>query len=82
MNPHRCERNIAGREEDCGSRVAYVKCGKPANWLIDDTHRGGGWQACEEHALEALRAGSDEVTGMFDGEPMTIDAEGEIAVAS
>jgi hypothetical protein len=72
----KCQRNIAGREEDSGRHVAYTPCGKPAHWYVDER-----WQACEEHAIEAIREGVDEVADIIDGEPMRLDDDGELAVA-
>lgn len=77
--PQRCERNLAGPEEDCGFRIAYVPCREPAHWLVEGTHGRSGWYACEKHATEALLE-EGEVTD-DDGEPMTLD-DGEIARAS
>jgi hypothetical protein len=76
--PLRCERNMAGPEEDCGRRLAYVPCGQPAHWRIED-----GWLACEEHALEYLRESDrSAVTGEMDGEPVEIGEDGGIRRAS
>lgn len=57
MTP-RCERNLAGHEEDCGSRVAYVPCGEPAEWTITGRY-AEDWYACERHMDEALRDGCE-----------------------
>ncbi len=52
----RCAVNLTGREEDCGGRVTYVPCRKPATWTVgpDSDHE---CPACEKHAMEALRDG-------------------------
>lgn len=76
-HPTRCERNMAGREEDCGRHVAYVPCGEPAHWCIEDGDTE--WWACEEHTLEALReSDSLAVTGELDGDPVEIGDDGEL----
>ncbi len=49
-----------------------------ACWFVES--RGGGYEACEACAKDALR-NDRVVTGLVDGEPMTI-ADGELAVAS
>ncbi len=79
-HPHRCERNMAGREEDCGSRITYVRCGEPAHWCIEDS-----WWACEEHTLEFLReSDSNAVTGIDSDDPVevVVGDDGELRVAS
>lgn len=53
----RCQRNLAGREEDSGRYMAYVPCGKPATWTVDPD--GDEWHACERHADEALMDGCE-----------------------
>jgi hypothetical protein len=75
-NPRRCEINTAGPEEDCGRRIAYWRCKKPASWQLPDD--GDAW-VCEDHCLEFLRDGV-RVEGL-DGEPVTLDEDGEIVLA-
>jgi hypothetical protein len=76
--PLRCERNMATRDEDCGRHIAYVPCGQPAHWNVDES-----WWACEEHAMEALRE-SDRgaITGIMDDELVELGEDGEIRRAS
>jgi hypothetical protein len=56
-------------------------CGKPAHWYVEQTGGYGCMAVCEEHCVEALREGGDEVTAMVDGETMALDDDGEIVVA-
>lgn len=71
----RCERNLAGPEEDCGGRIAYEPCGQPAEWTI--LSRSGEWSACEEHCREALLDGCDAEGPL--GHPVQMDDDGELA---
>lgn len=75
---HRCERNMAGPEEDCGRRIAYTPCGEPAHWSVKQRY-ASDWWACEEHCREALRDGSDEVCDL-NGASIGLDEDGELAV--
>lgn len=81
MIAHRCERNLAGPEEDCGRHVAYVPCGRSAQWHIEEPRSAWshhlGWWACDDHATEAL-LDENEVTHE-NGEPMTLDSAREFA---
>jgi predicted NUDIX family NTP pyrophosphohydrolase len=84
-HPTRCEVNLAPREEDCGSIVTFHACGQPAHWYVEQrgiwAHRGG-YHACEQHAMEALRDSSDEVSSALTGNIAELDENGEMAVAS
>jgi len=54
----RCERNIAGRDEDTAVGVAYTPCGKSATHMV--RQRGHEeWAACDEHAAEAESDGCE-----------------------
>lgn len=56
----RCDVNIAGREEDCGSLIAYVPCRELAVAEAVDPRRMKELCVCEKHAAEIERL--DDVT--------------------
>lgn len=52
-----CARNLAGPEEDCGWRVTYVPCGKPATATVLGGRFFDDVEMCELHAAEAEQEG-------------------------
>lgn len=65
--PQRCEVNL-------GDRKTRVLCREPGHWYVDYE----GIYVCQEHAMEYLRGGSNEVRGDLDGDPVGLGADGEL----
>jgi hypothetical protein len=79
-HPERCEVNTAHPDEDTGSllgrRIAYVPCGLPAHWRVEDRY-----DVCERHCRDALLDG-EPVTDLLEYDPVELDDDGEIARAA